>query len=117
MLEIATTRSMTNSMKVPDCSSPPTEWMRIKVHAMPKNRSSRMKRSRQERRLVVARRFFEKLPAGADDHEMDDQRAAGPHPGGERSGPQAGKSPMVTTRSRIASDPDRRFCANWRSSS
>ena len=40
-----------------------------------------------------ARRFFEKLPAGADDHEMDDQRAGGPHPGGERSGPQAGKKP------------------------
>ena len=40
-------------MNVPVCSSTPSGWMRMKVHAMPKNRSSRMKRSRQERRLMV----------------------------------------------------------------
>ena len=53
MLDIATTRSMTNSMKVPVCSSTPSGWMRIKIHATPKNRSSRMKRSRHERRFAV----------------------------------------------------------------
>ena len=51
MLDIATTSSMTNSMNVPDCSSTPIGWMRMKVHATPKNRSSMMKRSRQERRF------------------------------------------------------------------
>ena len=54
MLEIATTKSMTNSMNVPLCSSVPSGWIRIKVHATPKNRSSRMKRRRQERRFIVA---------------------------------------------------------------
>ena len=53
MLEIATTSSMTNSMNVPVCSSAPIGWIRMKVHAMPKNRSSMMKRSRQDRRLAV----------------------------------------------------------------
>ena len=53
MLEIATTSSMTNSMNMPDCSSTPSGWIRMKVHAMPKNRSSMMKRRRQERRLAV----------------------------------------------------------------
>ena len=53
MLEIATTSSMTNSMNMPDCSSTPSGWMRMKVHAMPKNRSSMMKRSRHERRFVA----------------------------------------------------------------
>ncbi len=76
MLEIATTSSMTNSMNVPACSSTPIGLIRMKVHAMPKNRSSRMKRSRQERRLVVLGRLVEELPAGANDDEMDDQGAA-----------------------------------------
>ena len=53
MLEIATTSSMMNSMNMPDCSSTPSGWIRMKVHAMPKNRSSMMKRRRQERRLAV----------------------------------------------------------------
>ena len=63
MLEIATTSSMTNSMNVPDCSSTPSGWMRMKVHAMPKNRSSMMKRRRQEREVRGRRRFVEELPA------------------------------------------------------
>ena len=75
MLEIATTRSMTNSMNVPDCSSTPIGWMRMKVHAMPKNRSSMMNRIRPERILIVFAAFIEKLPAFADDGEVDDQRA------------------------------------------
>ena len=53
MLEIATTSSMTNSMKVDACSSRPTGLIRMKVQAMPKNRSSRMKRIRHERRFAV----------------------------------------------------------------
>ncbi len=53
MLEIATTSSMTNSMKVAAWSSMPTGLIRMKVHAMPKNRSSRMKRIRHERSVVT----------------------------------------------------------------
>ena len=39
------------------------------------------------------RRLVEKLPAGADDDEMDDERAGGPHARGHRSGPQARQQP------------------------
>jgi hypothetical protein len=35
-------------------------------------------------------RFVEESPAGADDDEMDDERAAGPHARGQRSRPQRG---------------------------
>ena len=38
---------------------------------------------------MVARRLVEELPAGANDDEMDDERAAGPHAGGQCPGPQA----------------------------
>jgi len=31
MLEIATTKSMTNSMHVPLCSSAPSRWIKMKV--------------------------------------------------------------------------------------
>ena len=89
MLEIATTSSMTNSMNVPACSSTPIGLIRMKVHATPKNRSSRIKRIRQERSCAVARRLGEELPAGADDDEMDEQRAGGPHAADQRAGPQA----------------------------
>ena len=53
MLDIATTRSMTNSMNMPACSSTPIGLIRMKVHAMPKNRSSMRKRIRHERKLAV----------------------------------------------------------------
>jgi hypothetical protein len=36
-------------------------------------------------------RLVEELAAGANDDEMDDERAAGPHPRGQRSRPQRGK--------------------------
>ena len=63
MLDTATTSSMTNSMNVPLCSSVPSGWIRMKVQATPKNRSSRMKRSRQERRFMVGGRLVEELAA------------------------------------------------------
>ena len=53
MLDIATTSSMTNSMNVEACSSMPIGLIRMKVHAMPKNRSSSRNRIRHERRLMV----------------------------------------------------------------
>ena len=117
MLEIATTSSMTNSMKVPDCSSTPIGWMRMKVHAMPKNRSSMMKRMRQERRLAVLgvssrnfrhSRMITRWMSSAPAVQTPDVK------------PQVHRlesSPTVTTRSRITGEADSRFCANWRSSS
>ena len=53
MLATATTSSMTNSMKVPDDSSTPTGWMRMNIHASPRNRSSTTKRSRHFRMLIA----------------------------------------------------------------
>ena len=119
MLDIATTSSMTNSMKVPDCSSTPSGWIRMKVQATPKNRSSRMKRSRQERRFAVRRRLVEELPAQPRDVTRW-MMSAPPVQAPEASAPVHKLDSSADGDARaeaITSDPDSRFCANWRNNS
>ena len=53
MLATATTSSMTNSMKVLACVSVPTGWIRMNIHAIPKSRSSMMKRVRHWRMFTL----------------------------------------------------------------
>ena len=57
MLDIATTSSITNSMKVVVLSSPPTRCTRLSIQARPNRRSSRMKRMRQRAQVVAAGRL------------------------------------------------------------
>ena len=117
MLDIATTSSMTNSMKVAAWSSMPIGLIRMKVHAMPKNRSSRMKRMRQRaqmrgrggssrnwRQVRMMTRWMTSAPA-----VHTPQTSAPVH--------RPDSAPMVTISSRMTGDAEMRFCANWRSNS
>ena len=89
----------------------------MKVQAMPKNRSSRMKRIRHERRFAVLgvssrnSRHLRMMTRW--------MRSAPPVHTPDVSAPvhKPDNSPMVTTRSRITGDAEMRFWANWRSNS
>ena len=117
MLDTATTSSITNSMKVPELSSTPTGWIRLNIQASPKNRSSTMKRSRQARMFTVVRRLGQELPALGDDDGVDDQHRAVQVPAMMAPVHRLDRKPTVPTSSRITSEAESRFCANWRSSS
>ncbi len=117
MLDTATTSSMTNSMKVLDCSSFPTGWMRMNIQASPKNRSSMMKRNRHWRMLTLACgssrnwRHLVMMTAWITSTALVQVPAVtAPVHSVERK-------PTVPTSSRITSEADSRFCANRRSSS
>ena len=89
----------------------------MNVQAMPKNRSSMIKRMRHERSCVVEAgsvrncrqvrimtRWMSSVPA-----VHTPQTSAPVH--------SPDSAPMVTTRSRITGEAEMRFCANWRSNS
>ncbi len=117
MLDTATTSSMTNSMNVLDPSSTPTGWMRMNIQASPKNRSSMMKRSRQARMIDAALRLGQELAAFGDDDGVDHQHRAVQVPALTAPVHRLDRKPTVPTSSRITSEADSRFCANWRSNS
>ena len=91
MLEIATTSSMTNSMKVTACSSSAD---RIDQDEGPGHAEEQVEQDEAHpprAQVRRARRLVEELTAVADDDEMDEQRAAGPYARSQRAGPQARK--------------------------
>src|SRR5262245_27729503 len=117
MLDMATTSSMMNSMNVVLLSSPPTRWMMFIIQAMPKNRSSTMKRTRHPRSdgapAISARnlRHTVMMMAWTVMTEAVQMLAWS----GLVHRPD--RTPMVATRMRTASEADTRFWANRRRSS
>ena len=117
MLEIATTKSMTNSMNMPACSSTPIGLIRMKVQAMPKNRSSSKNRIRHERMFAVlgvsarncrqVRTMMRWMTSAPPVHTP--QISAPVH--------RPENTPMLTMSSSMTGDAETRFWANWRSSS
>jgi len=107
--------TLEQAMKGPEIQTMYDKWFMKPVP--PKNRSSRMKRSRHERKLTVAAcssrkrrqvRIMTRWMMSAPTVQMPEVTAP-VH--------SAESRPMVTTNSKITSEPDSRFCANCRNSS
>ena len=108
----------TNRLNVPELSSTPTGWIRLNIQARPKNRSSRMKRRRQARMLhgrrAARRGSWRQLTRMTS---WMTSTAAVQVPAVTAPVQKLDRKPIEPTSSRMTSEPDRRFCANWRSSS
>ena len=89
MLEIATTSSMTNSMKVDGLL---VDADRVDQDEGPRHAEEQIEDDEAHpprAQIGGAGGLLEEPAAVADDDEMDEQRAAGPHARSQRAGPQA----------------------------